>query len=51
MKQQMKFKGQREGKYYVAQCLDVDVSSFDKTKEEAEKNLEESLELYLEDGW
>ena len=46
----MKFKVQREGKYYVAQCLDVDVSSFGKTKEEAEKNLEESLELYLEDG-
>lgn len=39
----------KEGKYYVAQCLNVDVSSFGKTKKEALKNLEEALELYLED--
>ena len=25
----------KEGKYYVAQCLNVDVSSFGKTKKEA----------------
>jgi len=39
----------KEGKYYVAQCLNVEVSSFGKTKKEALDNLEETLELYLED--
>ncbi|MEK9180304.1 MAG: type II toxin-antitoxin system HicB family antitoxin [Patescibacteria group bacterium] len=39
----------REGKYYVAQCLNVDVSSFGRTKKTALKNLREALELYLED--
>ena len=40
----------REGEFYVAQCLNVDVSSFGKTKEEALKNLQEALELYFEDA-
>jgi len=40
----------KEGKYYVAQCLNVDVSSFGKNKEEALTNLQEALELYFEDG-
>ena len=39
----------KEGKYYVAQCLNVDVSSFGKTKKEALDNLNEALELYFED--
>lgn len=39
----------KEGKYYVTQCLNVDVSSFGKTKKEALKNLDEALELYFED--
>lgn len=39
----------KEGKYYVAQCLNVDVSSFGKNKKEALANLDEALELYLED--
>lgn len=39
----------KEGKFYVAQCLNVDVSSFGKTKKEALKNLREALELYFED--
>ena len=39
----------KEGKYYVAQCLNIDVSSFGRTKKEALNNLEEALELYLED--
>jgi len=39
----------KEGKYYVSHCLDVDVSSFGKTKEEALKMLAEALELYFED--
>lgn len=40
----------KEGKYFVAQCLNVDVSSFGKTHEEASKNLQEALALYLEDA-
>jgi len=40
----------REGKHYVAQCLNVDISSFGKTKTEAVKNLKEALELYFEDA-
>jgi len=39
----------KEGKYYVAQCLNVDVSSFGETKKEALNNLNEALELYFED--
>ncbi len=39
----------KEGRYHVAQCLNVDVSSFGKNKKEALKNLEEALELYFED--
>ncbi|KKR08304.1 MAG: hypothetical protein UT32_C0002G0067 [Parcubacteria group bacterium GW2011_GWC2_39_14] len=39
----------KEGKYYVSQCLEVDVSSFGKTKKEALTNLHEALELYFED--
>ncbi|MFA6296875.1 MAG: type II toxin-antitoxin system HicB family antitoxin [Patescibacteria group bacterium] len=39
----------KEDKYYVAQCLNVDVSSFGETKKEAIKNLDEALELYFED--
>lgn len=39
----------REGKFYVAQCLNVDVSSFGKTKREALRNLREAVALYLED--
>ena len=40
----------KEGKYYVAQCLNVDVSSFGKTKTEALKNIKEALDLYFEDA-
>ena len=39
----------KEGKYYVAQCLDIDVSSFGESEQEALVNLQEALELYLED--
>ena len=39
----------KEGKYYIAQCLNVEVSSFGKTKKEALENLKEALELYFED--
>ena len=40
----------KEGKYFVAQCLNVDVSSFGETKGEALENLKEALELYFEDS-
>lgn len=40
----------KEGQYYVAQCLNVDVSSFGESKDEALKNLNEALELYFEDN-
>jgi predicted RNase H-like HicB family nuclease len=39
----------KEGKYYVAQCLNVEVSSFGKTKKEALAALDEALKLYFED--
>lgn len=29
----------KEGKYYVSQCLNIDISSFGKTKQEALDNL------------
>jgi len=40
----------KEGRYYVAQCLNVDVASFGTTKREALANLDEALELYFEDA-
>jgi predicted RNase H-like HicB family nuclease len=39
----------KEGKYYISQCLNVEVSSFGKTVEEASANLREALDLYFED--
>lgn len=38
----------KEGKHYVAQCLNVEVSSFGNTRQEALENLDEALELYFE---
>jgi predicted RNase H-like HicB family nuclease len=40
----------KEGKYFVAQCLNVNVSSFGKSKKEALKNINEALDLYFEDS-
>ena len=39
----------KEDKHYVAQCLNVEISSFGKTKKEAIDNLDEALELYFEE--
>jgi predicted RNase H-like HicB family nuclease len=39
----------KEGKYYVSQCLNVEVSSFGNTIDEAALNLKEALDLYFED--
>lgn len=40
----------QEGKYYVAQCLNVDVSSFGDSEQQALANLQEALELFFEDA-
>lgn len=40
----------RERSHYVAQCLNVDVSSFGATEQEALAHLQEALELYFEDA-
>ncbi|SEM32709.1 hypothetical protein SAMN04489760_110102 [Syntrophus gentianae] len=39
----------REEEFFVAQCLNVDVSSFGSTIEEAIANLKDAVALYLED--
>ena len=38
----------KEGRHYVAQCLNIDVATFGATKKEAPVNLNEALELYFE---
>ena len=38
----------REDEFIVAQCLNVDVSSFGAKREEAVANLKEAVELYFE---
>lgn len=38
----------REGDWYVAQCLELDVASQGETEAEALTNLKEALELYFE---
>ena len=38
----------REGDWYVAQCLEVDVASQGETEDEALANLKEALELHYE---
>lgn len=38
----------KEGGRYVAQCLNVDVSSFGKTQKQAIAALQEALELYFD---
>jgi len=40
----------REGPWYVARCLDVEVTSQGRTVEDATANLKEALELYFEDA-
>lgn len=38
----------REGKWYVSQCLEVDVASQGESEKETLANLKEALELYFE---
>ena len=39
----------KDGDWFVAQCLEVDVCSQGGNREEALRNLTEALELYFED--
>jgi predicted RNase H-like HicB family nuclease len=39
----------KEGGWYVAQCIEVDVVSQGKTEEKAVQNLAEALQLYFEE--
>ena len=39
----------REGRWYVARCLEVEVASQGETLEDALSNLREALVLYFED--
>ena len=45
---QINFCVYREDEFFVAQCLNADVSSFGESREEAVANLKEAVELYLE---
>jgi predicted RNase H-like HicB family nuclease len=38
----------KEGNWYIARCLEPEVTSQGKTIEEAQTNLKEAVELYLE---
>ena len=40
----------KEKKWYVSHCLELGVASQGKTIEEAQENLKEAVELYLEDN-
>ena len=42
----MKYIVYQEGKYYVSQCLNVDIASFGKTIDEAVTNLSDAVALY-----
>ena len=46
----LKYVVYREGSFYVSQCLNVDVSSFGNTIQEAIDNLKEALQLFFEDN-
>ena len=39
----------REGDWFVAQCLDIDVSSQGRSDDEALANLKEALELHFDE--
>ena len=46
---QIKYIVYKERKYYIAQSLNVDVSSFGESLDEATRNLQEALNLFFED--
>ena len=46
----LKYTVWKEEKYYVSQCLNIDISSFGETVDEAVSNLKEAVELYFENN-
>jgi len=48
MKQTFSASVWQEGKWFVAQCLEVDIASQGETPEKALENLREALELHFE---
>ena len=40
---------EKEGGYFIARCLELGVVSQGKTIEEAQENLKEAVDLYMED--
>ena len=48
MKQSFTARIWKEDKWFIAQCIEVDVASHGKTQRQALKNLREALELYFE---
>ena len=45
----IKFVIYKEGKYYVSQFLNLDISSFGSSIDESSANLKEALKLYFKD--
>lgn len=48
MKRQLAASIWKEGDWFIAQCIEVDIASQGPTEEEALANLREALELYFE---
>jgi predicted RNase H-like HicB family nuclease len=48
MKQTSTARVWKEGKWFIAQCAQVDVASHGRTEKKALANLREALELYFE---
>lgn len=49
MSQRFTFLFTKDGKWFVARCVELNVVSQGKTYEEARKNIKEAVSLYLED--
>jgi predicted RNase H-like HicB family nuclease len=48
MTRNLKYVVYQEDRFYVSQCLNVDVASFGETIDEAVRNLKEAVELYFD---
>lgn len=46
MKRDLRYVVVREGKWFIAQCLDVDVASQGRSEQEAVDNLQDALKLH-----
>jgi len=45
----LKYVVHREGKFFVSQCINVDIASCGNNTDEAVANLKDAVELYLKD--